>query len=173
MTASTVPAPDPTTAGQRNFRSSIRFYLIDCSTLPGKLIDILIIALNLAVCAILVVETYPMSAAAQGFMWRAEIVIVGIFIIEYLARLYAARNRMRQMRDIYSIIDLVTILPTLILFARSAAGFQGDLGALGVLRGLRIFRVLRFFRFTADADFFFGRITNHLLRVRSRDFPGI
>ena len=98
-------------------------------------------------------------------MWHAEVVIVGIFIIEYLARLYGARNRLRQMRDIYSIIDLVTILPTLILFSLSATGFQGDLGALGVLRGLRIFRVLRFFRFTADADFFFGRITNQLLRV--------
>lgn len=165
MKAPTVPAPAPPVSSHRDLRSAIRFYLIDCSTLPGKLIDILIIALNLAVCAILVVETYPVSAAIQDFMRRVEIVIVGIFIIEYVARIYGAENRMRQMRDIYSIIDLVTILPTLILFVLSEAGFQGDLGALGVLRGLRIFRVLRFFRFTADANFFFGRITNQLLRV--------
>jgi len=69
------------------------------------------------------------------------------------------------MRDIYSIIDLVAILPTLILVLYSAGGIEADLGGLGVVRGLRIFRILRFFRFTADPDFFFGRITHQLLRV--------
>lgn len=159
--------PSPTTGEPRQmgFRSALQFYLIDCSTLPGKLIDILIIVLNLAVCAILVVETYPVSAAFRDFMWRVEIGIVGIFIVEYAARLYGARNRLKQMVDIYSVIDLVTILPTIILVAVSIDGGQADIGAVGVVRGLRIFRILRFFRFTADPDFFFGRITHQLLRV--------
>jgi voltage-gated potassium channel len=148
-----------------DFRSALRFYLIDCSTLPGKLIDILIIGLNLAVCAILVVETYPVSAQLKRFMWRAEILIVAAFVLEYMARLYGARDRWKQMRDIYSIVDLVAILPTLILFFYSACGVEANLGAIGVVRGLRIFRILRFFRFTADPDFFFGRITQQLLRV--------
>jgi voltage-gated potassium channel len=159
------PAADPTPHPARDFRSALQFYLIDCSTLPGKLIDILIIGLNLAVCAILVVETYPVSAELRTFMWRAEILIVAVFILEYMARLYGARNRWKQMRDIYSILDLVAILPTLILVLYSAGGIEADLGALGVVRGLRIFRILRFFRFTADPDFFFGRITHQLLRV--------
>lgn len=158
-------AADPTPHPARDFRTALQFYLIDCSTLPGKLIDILIIGLNLAVCAILVVETYPVSAEWRTFMWRAEILIVTVFILEYMARLYGARNRWRQMRDIYSILDLVAILPTLILVLYSAGGVEADLGALGVVRGLRIFRILRFFRFTADPDFFFGRITHQLLQV--------
>jgi len=158
-------ASDPTPQAARDFRSALQFYLIDCTTLPGKLIDILIIGLNLAVCAILVVETYPVSAAVKTFMWRAEILIVSVFILEYAARLYGARDRWKQMRDIYSIIDLVAILPTLILVVYSAVGLEADLGGLGVVRGLRIFRILRFFRFTADPDFFFGRITHQLLRV--------
>ena len=159
------PAADSTSRPARDFRSALQFYLIDCSTLPGKLIDVLIISLNLAVCAILVVETYPVSAELRTFMWRAEILIVAVFILEYMARLYGARNRWKQMRDIYSILDLVAILPTLILVLYSAGGVEADLGALGVVRGLRIFRILRFFRFTADPDFFFGRITHQLLRV--------
>ncbi|BBO73678.1 ion transporter [Desulfosarcina widdelii] len=158
-------AADPTPHPARDFRTALQFYLIDCTTLPGKLIDILIIGLNLAVCAILVVETYPVSAELRTFMWRAEILIVAVFILEYMARLYGARNRWKQVRDIYSIIDLVAILPTLILVLYSAGGIEADLGALGVVRGLRIFRILRFFRFTADPDFFFGRITHQLLRV--------
>jgi voltage-gated potassium channel len=158
-------AANPTPHPARDFRSALQFYLIDCSTLPGKLIDIFIIGLNLAQTAILVVETYPVSAELRTFMWRAEILIVAVFILEYLARLYGARNRWKQMRDIYSIIDLVAILPTLILVLYSAGGIEADLGGLGVVRGLRIFRILRFFRFTADPDFFFGRITHQLLRV--------
>ncbi len=147
------------------FRTTLQFYLIDCTTFPGKLIDILIVCLNMAVCIILVVETYPVPPALRTFMWRAEVIIVGIFIVEYIARLYGARDRVKQVRDIYSIIDLVTILPTLILVLFSVGGIQAKLGAVGVLRGLRIFRILRFFRFTADPDFFFGRITHQLLRV--------
>lgn len=158
-------AADPTSHPARDFRTALQFYLIDCSTLPGKLIDILIIGLNLAVCAILVVETYPVSAELRTFMWRAEILIVAVFILEYMARLYGAKNRWKQMRDIYSILDLVAILPTLILVLYSAGGVEADLGGLGVVRGLRIFRILRFFRFTADPDFFFGRITHQLLQV--------
>lgn len=148
-----------------DFRSALQFYLIDCTTLPGRLIDILIICLNLAVCAILVVETYPVSPALGNFMWRAEILIVAIFIIEYIARLYGSRDRWKQMRDIYSIIDLAAILPTLILVLFSFSGAEAELGAVGVFRALRIFRILRFFRFTADPDFFFGRITHQVLRV--------
>ncbi len=165
MNASKVQIGDGSEPGSRDFRSAIQFYLIDCTTLPGKLIDILIIVLNLFVCVILVVETYPVSTPVRAFVWQAEVFIVGLFIVEYAARLYGAPDRLRQMRDVYSIIDLVTILPTVALLALPAIGFQGDLGALGVVRGLRIFRVLRFFRFTADPDFFFGRITHQLLRV--------
>lgn len=148
-----------------DFRSALQFYLIDCTTLPGKIIDILIIGLNLAVCAILVVETYPVSPSLRGLMWKAEIIIVSIFIVEYIARLYGAKDRVKQMRDIYSIFDLITILPTLTLVLLSAGGIEAELGAVGIFRGLRIFRILRFFRFTADPDFFFGRITHQLLRV--------
>ena len=86
-------------------------------------------------------------------------------MIEYAARLYGARNRFKQMGDLYSVIDLITILPTLILVVLAAGGVQAHLGAVGVVRGLRIFRILRFFRFTANPDFFFGRVTQQLLRV--------
>ena len=163
----TPPVVPPTEAPHNHldFRSALQFYLIDCTTLPGKLVDILIVGLNMAVCAILVVETYPVSATLRLFMWRAEVFIVAIFIVEYIARLYASRNRLKQMRDIYSMIDLVTILPTLILILFSLGGIEAQLGAAGVIRALRIFRILRFFRFTADPDFFFGRITHQLLRV--------
>ena len=102
MNAPTVSSLEP--PRHLDFRSALQFYLIDCTTLPGKLIDILLVCLNLAVCAILVVETYPVSPALRNLMWQAEIIIVAIFIVEYIARLYGARDRVKQMRDIYSIL---------------------------------------------------------------------
>lgn len=47
------------------FRETLQFYLIDCKTALGKTIDIIIVLLNLLVCAILMIETYPVSEATS------------------------------------------------------------------------------------------------------------
>ena len=147
------------------FRETLQFYLIDCKTLLGKLIDIFIISLNLVICAIVVIETYPVSAATEALLWKTEVVIVLFFIIEYAARLYGARSRLRQLRDIYSIIDLIAILPTLSLLVLPVVGMTHSLDFIQATRVLRVFRIFRFLRFTADPDFFFGTITTRLLNV--------
>jgi voltage-gated potassium channel len=97
----------------KSFRETLQFYLIDCKTFLGKAIDVFIILLNLFICLILIVETYPVSETIRKLLWNLEVIIVVFFIIEYAARLYAAKNRLRQFVDIYSIIDLIAILPTL------------------------------------------------------------
>ncbi len=147
------------------FRQTLQFYLIDCQTPLGKIIDFIIIVLNLVICTVLMIETYPISHETQQLLWRIEIVVVAIFILEYLARLYAAPHRGRQLVDIYSIIDLVAILPTLSLLVFPIFGFSLDLGIIRMIRGFRVFRIFRFLRFAADPDFFFGRIPWSLLKV--------
>ena len=148
-----------------SFRETLQFYLIDCKTALGKLIDIVIIFLNLVVCAIVVIETYPISDAAKAFLWKAEVMIVLFFIVEYGARLYGARSRLQQLRDVYSVIDLIAILPTLSLLLLPALGLTQHIGFIKVIRVLRVFRIFRFLRFTADPDFFFGSINMGLLNV--------
>jgi voltage-gated potassium channel len=149
----------------KSFRQTLAFYLIDCRTPLGKTIDIAIIGLNLAVCLLFVADTYPISAAARAFLWKFEIGVVAFFILEYAARIYASPNRSRQWLDIYSLIDLVAILPTVILWVLLLFDIDYDLGFIQMIRGFRVFRIFRFLRFTADPDFFFGRITHQLLKV--------
>ena len=96
-----------------SFRKTVEFYLIDYRTPFGKAIDIGIISMNLLVCAIFVVDTYDISDGLRTFLWRLELSVVALFVIEYVARLYGAEDRGRQLLDVYSIIDLVAILPTL------------------------------------------------------------
>ena len=149
----------------QGFREALQFYLIDCMTLTGKLIDIFIILLNLVICAIVVIETYPVSEATKDLLWQTEVVIVIFFIIEYAARLYGAKSRLKQLTDVYSIIDLTAILPTLSLLFLPVFGLTHHLGFIKVIRALRVLRIFRFLRFTADPDFFFGSITMRLLNV--------
>ena len=109
------PPKNENSTASRTFRETIQFYLIDCKTPLGKAIDIFIILLNLVICAIFVIETYPVSEAVKSLMWNTEIIIVSFFIIEYIARLYGAKNRLRQLVDVYSIVDFIAIVPTLSL----------------------------------------------------------
>ncbi len=147
------------------FRETLQFYLIDCKTAFGKIIDIFIIFLNLFICAIIVVETYSVSEATMQLLWKVEVIIVLFFIIEYGARLYAAKSRLKQLVDIYSIIDLIAILPTISMLVLPHFDITFNIGFIKLIRSFRIFRIFRFFRFTADPDFFFGSITMQLLKV--------
>jgi len=149
----------------QGFRETLRFYLIDCKTVLGKIIDIFIILLNLFVCAILVIETYPVSEATRQLLWQFEVIIVLLFIIEYVARLYAARSRLKQLVDIYSIIDLVAILPTLSVIILPLFGITLNIGFIRFIRAFRPFRIFRFLRFAADPDFFFGSVPMQFLKV--------
>jgi len=150
---------------QLSIRETIRFYLIDCETVTGKLIDIFIVFLNLLICGIYIAETYVESEVTRQILWKTEVVIVLFFILEYTARLYGSRKRLRQLIDIYSIIDLVAILPVLILLAANWFGFTIGIGFIKIIRSFRVFRIFRFLRFTTDPDFFFGNISIHFLNV--------
>ncbi len=150
---------------KNGFRETLQFYLVDCKTPLGKIIDVFIILLNLFICAFLVIETYVESKETLSFLWHMEEIIVFLFIIEYAARLYGSENRFKQLIDFYSIIDLVAILPTLALIVFPVFGIGLDLTLIKFIRIIRVLRIFRFLRFTSGPDFFFGSITMHVLKV--------
>ena len=147
-----------------SFRETIQFYLVDSKTALGKLIDVFIIILNFVICAILVVETYDLSETVHGILWNTEIVIVAFFIIEYVARLYGSKDRLKQLVDIYSVIDLIAILPTVALLVLPVFGVAPHVGFLRMIRVFRVFRIFRFLRYTKGSGFFFKNITVHVLK---------
>jgi voltage-gated potassium channel len=94
-------------------------------------------------------------------LWRLEVTIAGVFLLEYLLRLYGARNRFGEATNPYTVVDLLSILPTLsIIVIPGAVGFE-----VGFLRAIRLVRVLRFYRFTRDEEFFFGTVDTETLRA--------
>lgn len=157
--------PQEKKSGPSAFRKTLQFYLIDCKTPLGKFIDIFIILLNLAICSIFVIETYPVSEATRRLLWNTEVIIVLFFMVEYAARLYGAKNRLKQLLDVYSIVDFIAILPTLSLLVLPVFGLTPNFGFIKIIRVIRVFRIFRFLRFTADPHFFFGDITVSFLNL--------
>jgi voltage-gated potassium channel len=149
----------------RTFREVVEFYMIDFKTPLGKGIDITIIFLNLLLVAIFVINTYNISSSVKDLLWKLEILIVAIFIVEYLLRLYGAPKRLPYVRDIYSIIDLVAIMPTLILLALPPSYFIYDIRVIQTIRVLAIFRIFRFLRFISQNHLLFGTISQGMINV--------
>jgi len=147
---------------ERSIRDLIRFYLLDHQTPIGKAIDIALLGLNLLFVGVFVVETYPIAARFQSALWQLEVGITFVFAVEYLLRLYGARDRIAEFSNGYTMVDLLSILPTLSVVLLPVSG--GILN-IGFLRAIRIVRVLRFYRFTADAEFFFGTVSDNTLRA--------
>ena len=98
-------------------------------------------------------------------LWKLEIAVVGIFILEYLLRLYGAPHRWSHVKDIYSIIDLVAIMPTLILMALPATFFIHDIRFIQTIRVLTVFRIFRFLRFISQNHLLFGMISQGMINV--------
>ncbi|OPY52542.1 MAG: Hyperpolarization-activated voltage-gated potassium channel [Methanosaeta sp. PtaU1.Bin112] len=152
-------------ARHRTFRETVEFYMIDFKTPLGKGIDIAIITLNLLLVAIFVINTYDISSSLRDWLWKMEVLIVGIFIVEYFLRLYGSLNRLSYVRDLYSIIDLVAIMPTLILLALPSSYFIYDIRVIQTLRVLMVFRIFRFLRFISRYHLLFGTISPRMINV--------
>jgi len=153
-----VASPD----GDRELRETVRFYLLDHRTWLGKAIDVALLLLNLAFVAIVVLETYPLSADTATLLWNLEVAIGLIFLGEYVLRLYGAEDRVAEATNGYTVVDLLAILPTLAVLVVPVPSVALQ---IGFLRVLRVIRVLRFYRFTQDAEFFFGTVTDNTLRA--------
>ena len=111
----------------------IRRVIVENDTREGRLFDISIQLLIIFSIIIYSVGTLPNLST----FWIKTINIIDIFCyviftIEYMARIYISKNRLKYIFSFYGIIDLLAILP--FLFAR-----QFDLRAI---RALRVFRVI-------------------------------
>ena len=128
-------------------RENIAFYLKDLQTPLGKTINITIVILVILSSGIFVAETYQIPESIHLIINVIDTLIINIFAIEYLLRLWSAQNRIHYIFSFYSIIDLIAILPF----------FMGTID-ISYIRLLRWFRILRLIRYI-ERKFLFGNIT--------------
>lgn len=143
-------------------RDRVRFYLLDHRTTAGKAIDVALLLLNLLFVAVFVAQTYPLGETARARLWGLEVAIAAVFAVEYVLRLYGARDRLAEFANPYTMVDLLSVLPTLVVLVNPVPAVALN---VGFLRVLRVVRVLRFYRFTRDEEFFFGTVDAGTLRA--------
>ena len=139
----------------KNLKNKIAFYLNDSKTSSGKIVDLILLALNIFACAVYVSGTYlKIDSKITTTFFTLEIIIVTFFSTEYILRLFIAEKKLRYIFSFYGMIDLISILP----FFISGNEFK-------FLRVLKVLRILRFLRFLETDTFFFGKISRFQLQV--------
>lgn len=124
-------------------RQRISAYLEDIDTPLGRAINLTITGLVLLSSGIFVAETYPLPELLRSQLDAIDTVVLLIFAIEYLLRLWCAENRLRYFYSLYSLIDLLAILPVFI-----------GVFDISFIRVFRWFRILRLFRFIEGSTIF-------------------
>ena len=107
----------------------------------GLYFDYSIQVLILLSVASFTIETLPdLTAETINYLETFELVCIFIFSLEYLIRLYIAKNKLKFITSFYGIIDILAILPFYLTL-----GF--DLRSARVLRFLRLFRLVKLIRY--------------------------
>jgi voltage-gated potassium channel len=114
-------------------------------TIAGKIFNLFIMALILLSVISLSVETLPdLDPNFLRVLVIFELVVVIIFSIEYLLRIYVTDSKLNYIFSFYGIIDLLAIVPFYV-----SAGI--DLRSIRVFRLLRVLRILKFSRYSEAA----------------------
>jgi len=115
--------------------------IFEADTPAGKLFDIVLIFIILASVSVVMLETVnSIESQWRTFFRILEWAFTIFFTIEYILRLWVAKNRKAYATSFFGIIDLLAILPTYLSIL--VPGSQSFL----VLRALRLIRVFRIFK---------------------------
>jgi voltage-gated potassium channel len=121
----------------------------DTSHPAGFAFDIFIQALIVISLISFCIGTLPdISETTERVLWYQEVIVVGIFTIEYVLRAYFSEPISEYTFSFFGVIDLTAIVPFY-----AATGL--DLRAVRVFRLLRVFRVVKLMRYTSALDRFY------------------
>ncbi|MBE0667918.1 MAG: ion transporter [Bacteroidales bacterium] len=121
--------------------------IFEADTREGKAFDVTIIVLILiSILLVLVDSIAALHEKHKVVLYTAEWVITGIFLIEYILRIYVLDKPFRYIFSFFGIIDLLAILPNFIglIFAGSQS-----LMVIRAVRLIRIFRIFKLSRYTS------------------------
>lgn len=149
---------------EENNLKKIKLYLArhldNYTSKAGRRIEGTLFFLNFFVLFLFVLDTTGPTGIYKTSIIVLETVIVGVFVLEYIARMWIARSKFKHFINGYSIIDLLSILPILVNFINLTF-----LRIFRIMRLFRILRVLRFQRVFKAKDTMFGRLSETQLIV--------
>jgi len=137
------------TDSRSGLREQINRIIFGYDTPAGKAFDVaLIVVIVLSVIAVMLDSVAAISVRYSTILKVTEWVFTGLFSIEYLLRLYSARDARRYALSFFGVVDLLAVLPSYLALALPQSQFMLT---VRVLRVVRIFRVLKLARFVGEA----------------------
>ncbi|MGK7954165.1 MAG: ion transporter [Crocosphaera sp.] len=131
-------------------KEKISHYLDDFGSPIGIAVNLIILGLILLSSAIFVLETYSLSEAFLRILKTLDNIILALFTLEYLMRLWCSEAKIKFVFSLFSFIDLLSILPLFLGFI--------DIRFIRILRWFRVLRLLRLINFETS-----------LFRIKSED----
>ncbi|MEJ6392510.1 ion transporter [Gymnodinialimonas sp. 2305UL16-5] len=112
----------------------------------GRGVALFIYALICASAVVIALETLPdLSPRANTLLVTAELVILGLFTVEYVLRLTCSEQPLKYAFSFWGIIDFIAVVPALLFLFP-------DLTTVRALRLLRILRLLKLFKANRALD---------------------
>lgn len=121
--------------------------IFEADTTEGKVFDLTIIVLILLSVLLVLLDSIAEIRERFGFVIHlVEWFITGIFLLEYLLRIYVLDKPIRYIFSFFGLIDLMAILPNFLGLIFS--GGQ-SLMVIRAVRLLRVFRIFKLSRYTS------------------------
>ncbi len=123
-------------------KSRLKRIVEDTDTLGGRAFDVVVQVLIVVSLVSFAVETLPdLPGPMRQALSIAELVIVGLFTVEYLLRVLVADRRRGFIFSFYGVVDLLAILPVYL-------GTGVDLRSIRAVRLIRLVRLLKIVRYS-------------------------
>ncbi len=130
-------------------RERIGHVIFETDTKAARAFDVALLWAIVASVASVVLESVPSIRATYGPTLRAiEWGFTALFTVEYVLRVWSARDRRGYVLGFYGLVDLVALLPSFLALVVGAGPYVVVLRAL---RLLRVFRVLKLVRYLREA----------------------
>jgi voltage-gated potassium channel len=139
-----------------DWRSWVRSVLAGEHPVYGRSFEIFIQVLIAVSLVSVTIDSLPnLSERVQTLLAWEEIIIVGVFTIEYMLRATTAERPLGYVFSFWGFIDLAAIAPFYL-------GLSADLRAARALRLLRVFRAMKLLRYNAASE----RLKAAFMKVR-------
>lgn len=131
------------------FKEKLHSIIFEVDTPAGRNYDIVLLIVILASVFVVLLESIPsLSRFYHNLFYTLEWVFTILFTIEYIIRIYCAREPKKYIFSFYGVIDLLAILPTYLSLIIANTQY---LLIIRALRLLRVFRVLKLAQFLKES----------------------
>jgi len=129
-----------------SYKEKLRVVVEETDTKSGRIFDLLSQTLILYSLICLSIETLPdLPSRLEHFLLINEWVVVFIFTIEYLTRVYVTKNKKQFVLSFYGVIDFIAIFPCYL-------GLSTDFRSIRALRFIRLIRLFKLARYSKSLE---------------------